>query len=73
MDHRLKPFKSFEANGNYHVCRPCSIPSESLTAPWSCANEYQVHDMDFSLDGQNLLIISGTVQPKVFSRDGEDE
>ena len=33
----------------------------------------QVHDVDFSVDGQHLLVISGTVQPKVFSRDGEDE
>ena len=45
----------------------------NVTLLWFCANEDQVHDMDFSLDGQNLLIISGTVQPKVFSRDGEDE
>ncbi|EIW71757.1 hypothetical protein TREMEDRAFT_67947 [Tremella mesenterica DSM 1558] len=50
MDARLKPFKSFEANGNYHV-----------------------RDLDYSLDGQHLLIISGTVQPKIFSRDGDEE
>ncbi|OXG81705.1 transcription factor [Cryptococcus neoformans var. grubii Br795] len=50
MDHRLKPFKSFEANGNYYV-----------------------HDLSYSPDGQQLLVISGTVQPKVFNRNGEDE
>ncbi|CAD6589234.1 MAG: hypothetical protein TREMPRED_005303 [Tremellales sp. Tagirdzhanova-0007] len=50
MDNRLRPFKSWEANGNYHV-----------------------HDLDWSLDGQKLLVISGTVQPKVFGRDGEDD
>lgn len=50
MDSRLKPFKSFEANGNYHV-----------------------HDLDYSPDGQHLLVISGTIIPKVFSRDGEEE
>ncbi|WVF68686.1 hypothetical protein IAT40_003458 [Kwoniella sp. CBS 6097] len=49
MDRRLKPFKSFEANGNYHV-----------------------HDLSYSANGQSLLIISGTVQPKVFTREGED-
>ncbi|TYJ56312.1 hypothetical protein B9479_003003 [Cryptococcus floricola] len=50
MDHRLKPFKSFEANGNYHV-----------------------HDLSYSSDGQQLLVISGTVVPKVFNRNGEEE
>ncbi|WVR08277.1 hypothetical protein IAU60_005324 [Kwoniella sp. DSM 27419] len=49
MDSRLKPFKSFEANGNYYV-----------------------HDLSYSADGQNLLVISGTLQPKVFNRNGEE-
>lgn len=50
MDSRLKPFKSFEANGNYYV-----------------------RDLDYSLDGQNLLIISGSLQAKVFGRDGDEQ
>ncbi|ORX38002.1 WD40-repeat-containing domain protein [Kockovaella imperatae] len=50
MDARLRPFKTFEANGNYHV-----------------------HDIDFSPDGQHILVISGTVQPKVFDKNGENE
>nr|ODN75711.1 transcription factor [Cryptococcus depauperatus CBS 7841] len=50
MDHRLKPFKSFEANGNYYV-----------------------HDLSYSPNGQQLLVISGTFYPKIFNRDGEDE
>ncbi|WVW86626.1 hypothetical protein I302_108679 [Kwoniella bestiolae CBS 10118] len=49
MDSRLKPFKSFEANGNYYV-----------------------HDLSYSPDGKNLLVVSGTLQPKVFNRDGEE-
>ena len=32
-----------------------------------------MHDLDWSPDGQKLLVISGTVQPKIFNRDGEDE
>ncbi|WVQ84134.1 hypothetical protein IAT38_006281 [Cryptococcus sp. DSM 104549] len=50
MDSRLKPFKSWEANGNYYV-----------------------HDLSYSPDGQNLLVISGTVTPKVYNRDGDEE
>lgn len=50
MDSRLKPFKSWEANGNYYV-----------------------HDLDYSPDGQYLLVISGTLLPKVYNREGEDE
>ncbi|WWD20074.1 hypothetical protein CI109_104548 [Kwoniella shandongensis] len=49
MDSRLRPFKSFEANGNYHV-----------------------HDLSYSPDGQQLLVISGTTVPKVFNKDGEE-
>ena len=32
----------------------------------------QVHNLDYSSDGQQLLVISGTVQPKIFSREGEE-
>ncbi|OCF37033.1 transcription factor [Kwoniella heveanensis BCC8398] len=49
MDRRLKPFKSFEANGNYYV-----------------------HDLSYSANGQSLLVISGTVQPKVFNKEGDE-
>ncbi|WWC95313.1 hypothetical protein V866_002174 [Kwoniella sp. B9012] len=49
MDSRLKPFKSFEPNGNYYV-----------------------HDLSYSPDGRNLLVVSGTLQPKVFNKDGEE-
>ncbi|WRT69432.1 uncharacterized protein IL334_006418 [Kwoniella shivajii] len=49
MDSRLRPFKSFEANGNYHV-----------------------HDLSYSHDGHKLLVISGTLQPKVYTKDGEE-
>ncbi|WWC93073.1 uncharacterized protein L201_008038 [Kwoniella dendrophila CBS 6074] len=49
MDSRLKPFKSFEPNGNYYI-----------------------HDLSYSPDGHNLLVISGTLQPKVYNKDGEE-
>jgi len=62
MDSRLKPFKSFEANGNYHV-RLCR----------SYDADEQVHDIDYSLDGQTMLVISGTLYPKIFNKEGEDE
>lgn len=33
----------------------------------------QVHVLDHSVDGQWLLVISGTMQAKVFDRDGDEE
>jgi len=33
----------------------------------------QVHDIDYSLDGQSMLVISGTLYPKIFNKEGEDE
>lgn len=32
-----------------------------------------MRDLDYSLDGQNLLIISGSLQAKVFGRDGDEQ
>lgn len=49
MDNRLRPFKSFEPSGNYHI-----------------------HDVAFSPDGKVLLVIPGTTQPKIYTREGED-
>ncbi|WWC73443.1 uncharacterized protein I206_107413 [Kwoniella pini CBS 10737] len=49
MDSRLKPFKSFEPNGNYYI-----------------------HDLSYSPDGHKLLVISGTLIPKIFTKDGEE-
>lgn len=49
MDSRLRPFKSFEPSGNYHI-----------------------HDVAFSPDGKVLLVIPGTTQAKIYTRDGED-
>lgn len=34
---------------------------------------WQVHDIDYSLDGQSMLVISGTLYPKIFNKEGEDE
>lgn len=33
---------------------------------------YFIHDLSYSPDGQQLLVISGTFYPKVFTREGED-
>ncbi|KAI0786018.1 transcription factor [Abortiporus biennis] len=49
MDHRLKPFKTWEPAGSYYI-----------------------HDLKFSNDGQQFLVISGTTQAKLYSRDGEE-
>ncbi|KAI5123581.1 hypothetical protein M0805_003399 [Coniferiporia weirii] len=39
---------------------------------WEPAGTYYVHDLKFSPDGTKFLAISGTIQPKLFSRDGEE-
>ncbi|KAF9042099.1 transcription factor [Panaeolus papilionaceus] len=39
---------------------------------WEPAGTYYVHDLRFSNDGSKFLCISGTTQPKVFDRDGEE-
>jgi hypothetical protein len=33
----------------------------------------KVHDLDYSPDGQSLLVISGTLYPKIYSREGDGE
>ncbi len=32
----------------------------------------QIHDLKFSGDGTKILVVSGTTQPKVFDREGEE-
>lgn len=78
MDSRLKPFKSFEANGNYYVSAVHSVsgvnaPKGEMEVEVQQGLMVQVRDLDYSPDGQNLLIISGTNQAKVFNREGEAE
>lgn len=34
---------------------------------------YQIHNLDYSPDGANLLVVSGTTQPQIYSRDGEPQ
>lgn len=36
------------------------------------AESYPVYDLSFSADSRNVLVVSGTAQAKVFSRDGVD-
>jgi hypothetical protein len=71
MDARLKPFKSWEPNGNYYVSQ------DAQTLKYSVSSEVmltltQIHDVDYSPDGQSLLVISGTLQPKMYNRNGEE-
>ena len=33
----------------------------------------QIHDLKFSNDGRQFLCISGTIQAKLFDRDGEEQ
>ncbi|KAJ3571352.1 hypothetical protein NP233_g3822 [Leucocoprinus birnbaumii] len=40
---------------------------------WEPAGSYHIHDLKFSNDGQRFLCISGTIQAKLFDRDGEEQ
>ncbi|KZT21698.1 hypothetical protein NEOLEDRAFT_1164515 [Neolentinus lepideus HHB14362 ss-1] len=39
---------------------------------WEPAGTYYIHDVKYSHDGQWFLVISGTLQPKLYDRDGEE-
>ncbi|KAI0374379.1 transcription factor [Pilatotrama ljubarskyi] len=39
---------------------------------WEPAGSYHIHDVKFSNDGQQFLVISGTAQAKMYDRDGEE-
>lgn len=34
--------------------------------------DLKIHDLKFSPDGSKFLVISGTIQPKLYDRDGEE-
>ncbi|TCD70036.1 hypothetical protein EIP91_005017, partial [Steccherinum ochraceum] len=40
---------------------------------WEPAGTYYVHDLKYSNDGQQFLVASGTTQPKLYDRDGEEK
>ncbi|KAF9229667.1 transcription factor [Gyrodon lividus] len=40
---------------------------------WEPAGSYYVNDLKFSNDGQQFLVISGTLQAKLYDRDGEEK
>ncbi|EIW86511.1 WD40 repeat-like protein [Coniophora puteana RWD-64-598 SS2] len=40
---------------------------------WEPAGSYYVNDVKFSNNGQQVLVISGTIQAKIFDRDGEEK
>ncbi|KAH8100556.1 hypothetical protein BXZ70DRAFT_892966, partial [Cristinia sonorae] len=40
---------------------------------WEPAGTYYIHDVKYSNDGHQFLVISGTIQPKLYDRDGEEK
>ncbi|KAH9950519.1 hypothetical protein B0H21DRAFT_881323 [Amylocystis lapponica] len=40
---------------------------------WEPAGTYYIHDLKYSNDGQQFLVISGTTQAKLYDRDGEEQ
>lgn len=40
---------------------------------WEPAGSYYVNDLKYSNDGQQFLVISGTIQAKLFDREGEEK
>jgi WD40 repeat protein len=70
MDARCKPFKSWEPAGTYYVrTHPLSYRNLLL----QLYERIQIHDLKYSNDGQKFLVISGTTQAKLYSRDGDEE
>jgi WD40 repeat protein len=71
MDARMKPFKSFEPAGNYHVSYR-AIYNGLIVGLMPGTIASQIHDVAFSPDNQSLLVISGYTQAKLYTREGED-
>ncbi|TFY74140.1 hypothetical protein EWM64_g9872 [Hericium alpestre] len=40
---------------------------------WEPAGTYYIHDLKYSPDGHNFLVVSGTTQAKLYDRDGEEQ
>ncbi|TFY72638.1 hypothetical protein EVG20_g378 [Dentipellis fragilis] len=40
---------------------------------WEPAGTYYINDLKYSPDGHHFLVISGTTQPKLYDRDGEEK
>jgi WD repeat-containing protein 70 len=72
MDLRCKPFKSWEPAETYHVCFFSFFSPRGL---WDVIHilRWQIHDLKYSNDGQQFLVISGTLQAKLYDRDGEEK
>lgn len=67
MGAQVKPFRTWEPAGTYYV-RFYARQSSMISLRNS-----QVHDLKFSNDGSQFLVISGTTQPKIFDRDGQEK
>ncbi|VDB84497.1 unnamed protein product [Peniophora sp. CBMAI 1063] len=39
---------------------------------WEPSGSYYIHDLKYAPDGHRFLVISGTTQPKMYDRDGEE-
>ncbi|KAI0034903.1 transcription factor [Vararia minispora EC-137] len=40
---------------------------------WEPAGSYYIHDLKYSPDGHSFLVISGSIQAKLYDRDGEEK
>jgi WD repeat-containing protein 70 len=67
MDMRCRPFKSWEPAETCYVGLYVLSLTQVLNPFW------QIHDLKFSNDGQQFLVISGTTQAKLYDRDGEEK
>ncbi|KAJ7932643.1 transcription factor [Mycena leptocephala] len=57
--------KLWDFGGMDYRCKPFKS--------WEPAGTYHIHDLKYSNDGQKFLVVSGTTQAKLYTRDGEEE
>lgn len=68
MTTQTRSFKTWEPAGSYYVGALC-IGTLECDSDWVC----QVNDLKYSNDGQQFLVVSATIQPKLYDRDGEEK
>ncbi|KAF7320223.1 Transcriptional factor [Mycena kentingensis (nom. inval.)] len=57
--------KLWDFGGMDYRCKPFKS--------WEPAGSYHIHDLRYSNDGQKFLVVSGTLQAKLYDRDGEEQ
>jgi WD40 repeat protein len=68
MTTQTRSFKTWEPAGSYYVCElGFTLRMIRFDIEW------QVNDLKYSNDGQQFLVISGTIQAKLFDREGEEK